>query len=832
MSAYGNREPPGIEFEKRVFGLLRAVGYDVQRDEDVASRQTDVLARYSVLGHTFVLLVECKFKERGAVGVTDVEDFLNRVRNARHSGKADRGILVTNLSFTRASKALLSSHGAREIVQLATPESIIESHLPLDTYMNNLVQEFNGSDVASYYVPLGGTLTLPPDHAELERALMREEHMSPSSSDSTFDWNAMDHLALMLPEQRPRRCSNVEKYLLSWIDDDTSNLLCILGDYGTGKTTLCQSIAAHLAQQILSGDRKTKRIPLYMPLRNFYAAGSARALITDWIANECGVLNARYSLFLSMIEAGRFLLLLDGFDEMVKSTEQSRIGDCFRALAELNRVGGKTILSGRPGYFPDLNALNAIVAKLDTSAKWYFVRSSEPRIRSRVLFFFHAIRLHKLSLRQMNKIIENREDLITERGYTVAQLREKIKDLHHLSDLSQRPVLLDMIIKSFAAMGPRLFARNTAHLYEIYTSLWMEREREKGIVRQSVGPTTRRTCMLEVSWSMFVLGQEQLSDAELTELIQERVDIPADLTLEQLSNDTKTSTFLVPDRPGFWRYSHKSFLEYFAGVKVADAIERGGLDVLEVSALTLEVGRFVAEIVMERRDALTFLRDYISDRSIVGADDERLSVINLSQYSGEAQGIANALLILALCQGGTRDVPIRGLPIVRATFDAEVHLPARNMDRMFAFEARFSMLDISRCSGREVHWASVVVARLVGVGLVLRDCQLAEVIVSQAVLAGAQWTNVEMRRSNLAGADLRGATFMQCKFHDTVFGGAKVGDSAFVDCEFVGCDLRGVPLGRATLTGTRFRSCAGDEARFRNYDPKDTMPRGIDFTDG
>lgn len=819
MKKRGSVETPYVEFEKQVFALLRAVGYDVQRDEDVGGRQTDVLARYPVLGHTFVLLVECKYKEKGAVGVADVEHFLNRVRNARHSGKADRGILVSNVSFSRAAKALLSSQGAREIVQLATPESIIESHLPLDTYLANLVQEFGNSDVASYYVPLAGTLTLPP-----------------ALGASTSESSTMEHLDPTLVRQRPRRCGNIEKYLLSWMSDDASNLLCILGDYGTGKTTLCQSIAAHLAQRIAGGARKATRIPLYIPLRNFYAAGSPRALIADWLANECGVLNVRYSLFLSMIEAGRFVLLLDGFDEMVSSTEQSGIGDCFSALAELNRVGGKTILSGRPGYFPDLEALNEVAARLGARAKWFFLRSSGAGIPRRVLFFFPTIDLHSLSARQVDQVLKKREPLITARGYTLAQLRVKIRELHHLADLSRRPVLLDMIVKTFAEMGPSLFARNTAQLYDIYTTLWMDREREKGIVRQSVETTTRRVCMLELAWSMFVEGQQRLSDPELTELLADCVEIAEaaeDLTLKELANDTKTSTFLVGDRAGFWRYCHKSFLEYFAAAKVAEAIQRGDIGILEVTALTLEVGRFVAEILVGRKGALKDLCDYIEDHAMVGSESERPDVLTFREDSGEARGIANALLILALCPGGTDGVRMRGVLIAGATFDVELRLANRNIEWMVMCAAGFGMLDISRCTGREVHWANIVVSRLAAVGLALRDSDFVAVSAPEAVLAGAEWTNVEVRRSNLAGADLRGARFTKCRFHDTVLEGVRVSDSAFVECDFVGCDLRGVPLSETTLTGTRFRSCAADEARFRNYDPKkDRMLDEKDSSDG
>ena len=64
-----------------------------------------------------------------------------------------------------------------------------------------------------------------------------------------------------------------------------------------------------------------------------------------------------------LMEAGKLLLNLDGFDEMYQKIDAKTRKDNFRFLSELAQPPNKVILTGRPGYFPSFTEIVEIFSR-------------------------------------------------------------------------------------------------------------------------------------------------------------------------------------------------------------------------------------------------------------------------------------------------------------------------------------------------------------------------------------------------------------------------------------------------------------------------------------
>ena len=104
-----------------------------------------------------------------------------------------------------------------------------------------------------------------------------------------------------------------------------------------------------IARQYLQNE--PTRIPLLIPLRGYYDAPTTDELIARFFSRECGVL-IRVHTFYDLLKAGRFLVLLDGFDEMGASTSVEARKLNYLKLSPLIADGSKTIITCRPAYFP------------------------------------------------------------------------------------------------------------------------------------------------------------------------------------------------------------------------------------------------------------------------------------------------------------------------------------------------------------------------------------------------------------------------------------------------------------------------------------------------
>lgn len=138
-------------------------------------------------------------------------------------------------------------------------------------------------------------------------------------------------------------------YVDSWLLKDGNSQICLLGEYGTGKTSFATQYFYRRAIAYLDNPLKN-RIPLIVTLNRYHKSADIEQMMTDFLVNECGI-RRDFDTFLKLAARGKLLIILDGFDEMAKQVDVNVRRHNFREISRLLIGNNKIVLSGRPNYF-------------------------------------------------------------------------------------------------------------------------------------------------------------------------------------------------------------------------------------------------------------------------------------------------------------------------------------------------------------------------------------------------------------------------------------------------------------------------------------------------
>jgi len=136
----------------------------------------------------------------------------------------------------------------------------------------------------------------------------------------------------------------IDDYLDVWLRSEGQLQLTILGDYGTGKSTVAKRLAYRQAKRYLDNPIN-ERIPVVIELKNYQKSVSLESLITDLLINKYSVEIKNFNAFKHLNEAGKLLLILDGFDEMASRVDYKITLANFREFDKLISENSKLVLN-------------------------------------------------------------------------------------------------------------------------------------------------------------------------------------------------------------------------------------------------------------------------------------------------------------------------------------------------------------------------------------------------------------------------------------------------------------------------------------------------------
>jgi hypothetical protein len=716
-------------FEQQVAELLSMMGYHVQRDVLIAGKQVDIIAEFLAPGGIRIrILVECKHTTRHSIPNDEIYEFGSVFNAIKTTEGLTQGVLVSNASFTRFAKDAAEKIGVRAL----TYGDLLGEVADFSRYLRGFVDEYKSLPISLGYI-------------QLQCCTARQLKQLESGRDDRERRAMMSEYGVV-----------VDDYLQTWVDSNSTHHILLLGDYGTGKSTICSRLTYTLAEAYLRGGIPN-RIPLLINLRDYTRGPGARHLITDFLVNQCR-LSINYDTFRRLNSSGRFVLILDGFDEMAVRVDAGTVSDIILNLMELMSEGSKVILTGRPGYFPSQQELEARFRSEPPEDP--YERAYAEQIDEGHLHFRHHYVL-PLSRPQILEMLKKRSRELSKNGnMTYQQVMDIIENTYNLADLAERPVLLDMIIKTIPSLANEVGQINAAKLYEIYTNFWLKREELKG--RTLIGKTEKLLFMEELAIQMMVKGQLTIHYQDLGPAIKGYFRISDSDSLDHFAHDIRTCSFLRRDASGYYVFAHKSFMEYFVASKMMGEIRSLTNWHFGRRPLTGEILGFVQEgIAKEDHDILA---KWLLPGGSAGTQQGKYTA-------------TNALAILML-SGHDCD----GLDLRAKTFE-----------------------------GLDLEGSTLRRAKLTGCTLI--DCNL-----TRAQLDGALLDRATLSGTTLRHAALSGATFFRTALNGVDLEGTYLENADFTEAAFAGIkgwdkvgSFKGVRLSGAT--GLRYEDW--DFARIR-----------------
>lgn len=560
------------DFEMYVSFLYESLGFRVTRNIVIEGQEIDVLAERFVpgVGNTRIV-VECKWRRSGSVSNQEVYDFITMIGSLRIKNLATRGVMVSNVHF---SPRALSATNTLEDVALLRIAELEDQLFSLHLIFQTAVEAYERSLIFNTYIPV--------------RASWRDAYRA-----------------------RAETTDDTEATLDEWVRSGSVNFISVLGDYGTGKTTLLNRLRYKYAYRYLRGESSI--IPLFLPLKRFYAHDTLAEFLRHALISELER-EIPLAVFWRFLSDGRFLILLDGFDEMAAEVDVDKRSENFLLLAPLLQSRSKTILTCRPSYFISTSEYEGMISLVNREdeplgptfnhephSSDYITRSFIARRLKYKLLSQHSgyeplrpfspigvkvIELEYFDERQIDQFLAKHDAEYRLRfGSGWEQVKEFLLGIYDLSDLMSRPILLTMIndtvLDARMGVGSSVNALGPSSLYEIYTSMKLDMDWLKGESRRLLKKKDRYLIAETIAVAMFLDGKMEIAYSSLLAMAEKGVDLPAeagylrDIRPAVVVADIQVSTFLTRSEDEMFRFSHKSFMEFFVAAYVKKKIVNG-----------------------------------------------------------------------------------------------------------------------------------------------------------------------------------------------------------------------------------------------------------------
>jgi HEAT repeat protein/energy-coupling factor transporter ATP-binding protein EcfA2 len=575
----------GKGFERQVASLFRLLGFSVEIDVLIGGRQVDLRidSRSGPLSRTYI--VECK-NQSNPVTTAQYDSFRGRLMAAKSAiSPKVRGIIVASVGFVKEIKA----QSAHDDIELFTISELETSLIDFRPYVQTLIQRLENDTTLEYFV---------------EPNLKREHLVLPQAAYAVLN---------------------------EWLSDPSANHMTILGDYGVGKTTLLKHLALTMAkkyQQEVLEEGARGRVPLLVDLRDYTHAISLKQIILDLLDSH-SIRPPSYGAFEYVSSDGQLLLMLDGFDEMAS---RGNYETTLRNFRELNRsaVGrAKIILSCRTHYFTTQEEVRKFHGQplVDVYLpKAYTDLYREIATRPNFLIVY----LMEFEPDQVQRYLRRRC------GERWGAVQAFIDSTYNLTELSRKPVLLDMIVATEGRVSSDDSVVTPGILYQVYTDIWLSKNDWSALLNVS----TKLELLERFAYLAASNPNLQLHYKAFPELIKSWKDDISELDAIDIDRELRTASFLVRDQAGNYKFSHKSFLEFFlARYLLAQAVKDNKVDWAS-GFFTTEVYRFIRDLLPTMPLAIEALINWVNDTGL--PDFIRTNAIKCSG------GIQQAELIEAL----------------------------------------------------------------------------------------------------------------------------------------------------------------------------------------
>ena len=414
--------------------------------------------------------------------------------------------------------------------------------------------------------------------------------------------------------------SHVEK----WLADDTANPIAIWAGYGMGKTSYSKFLASVLAQKCC--ENYGARIPILISLGEFTTAPDLETLITAQLTNHYGVRFFSTAAFRLLNAHHRFVIILDGFDEMKFAMAPNDFNHISAQIRKTAAVDSKLLLLGRPDSIESEEEATRL-----TSSRFHTIplkADSGPD--------FDSLRMAFLSKEEYLTLIRNFLATVADTKPHRTPLDQLIATVASLDlgDILSRPVQAKMLAEVAADPDADLSAISRFTLYELFIRSILRRE-EAQAARKHLGTAQRIHFMRLLAWWLWTVKKTRTFAANEIPLdIIQQFQIPnvsleglrRELLIGSVLEEKNVGYFLAEKDAGIFYFPHTSFTEFL----VADYI-------MSPDFLSLDVAKLPDALYGE---VPTFLEEHPSKDAILTIYN-RMKVARIAMTTGCIQVLLN-----------------------------------------------------------------------------------------------------------------------------------------------------------------------------------------------
>ncbi len=695
----------GHAFEQRVAELYRLQGYEVEHGRLFSGRQVDLFISRRLGDYSLQRAIECK---AGRVRAEDLDSFYSKLRAVSAEYPRVDGTIVSNDGFSDAIASQAHALGVQLTLFRDLSASLFDGH----KYAHWLVNECESN---SRY----------PMSLYVEPTIGYEPGGTPSP-------------ALEIVSE--------------WLRDPEWNQFTLLGDVGTGKSFLSRVIAYQLAKRFQRRPLENP-LPILVDLRSADRQFSLEGLILTHLAHS-GVSGVSFDAFQFAVTQGHVVLIFDGFDEMAALVTPQVTLRNFHELARSVRGQAKVLLTCRTHYFKSRTEEEEVILG----------RASAYESENARELFWDLIARRGFRMGYLQPFERSQIEAYVKqvKGSDGPAAVEKIRRTYNLMELSHRPMLLEMIVRSLDKLGEGEI--NAATLYQVYTDAWIHRDQWRDVL----SPEAKLSLVTAIALNLWAEERTSIHYTELEGCLRSelagRIQDPREFI--EIDHEIRTASFLTRNDSGNYGFAHKSYLEFFVARHISSALTAGNIDCLR--------GRRLA------REIVWFMRDMVQ-LSVV---EEHLEKVLLGPYVSSIS--ENALICLyefrrAQALGARVEGSEAGSPPLRVPLPKEINLTGAQLDQV---NLEGAVMETAHLRGAYLAQASLTGVSMIGADLF------------GAVLDGGVFVGAELRSCNFARASLKAGNFGGADLTWSDFTDANLSDAYFLEAT-----LSHVTFDRADLLG-------------------------------
>ncbi len=409
-----------------------------------------------------------------------------------------------------------------------------------------------------------------------------------------------------------------------WLSEERLSHMVLLGEPGAGKSTACQFLAARLAMRHRE-DPISCPVPLLVPLWEFSYVNDIKQLIFKELLFRHGVSVASTAALERMLSEGRFVVLLDGLDEMTVRLDPYVLRCNLRAIASLLDCGSRILLTARTRTFRDLKEVKEVFVR---PGRWTSA-AQDPSAQG-----IRIVRLELFDQQQVEAYLRAH----SRRGWRGTKARI---DHDGLSELARLPLALHMLAQTLPGMAARHGGLDSlAAVFEHAVDLWAQQE----AVRICIPKDDLIHLLEELAFQLWLHNQPQINYRQMVPGLApllENGDSGLASQVEMNPHGIGNSLFLLRDAQGNYRFTHRTIQEYLLVRRIFDTIRQGRHDEVEQFWFN-ESSSCLAAGMVDAAPVRAQLKAWLAEHSKAALRANAAFLLGLGNHSGTVQVLLDA----------------------------------------------------------------------------------------------------------------------------------------------------------------------------------------------